>query len=153
MRFVNIHFQETTLQGSTIPMPWPKWPDGCFEGVRPVWATSFHFNSTIELFSIVLDSFHQLSLSMQQLNIICDSQIHGLAKLSPAANTPMHCSEYSYACHRIASSPLSMVQLNTCTPHLFVIIQIQQISVFKYKCKYMYLNSTLRASQSNARTS
>ena len=34
---------------------------------------------TIELFTIVLDSFHQLSLPTQQLNIICDSRIHGLA--------------------------------------------------------------------------
>ena len=33
--------------------------------------------STIELFNIVLDSGHQLSLPTQQLNTICDSRIHG----------------------------------------------------------------------------
>ena len=62
--------------------PLARWPDACFEGVGPVRATSFHILlarratalvSTMELFTIVLDSFHQLSLLTQQLNIICDS--------------------------------------------------------------------------------
>ena len=69
-----------TCQGSTIALA--RWPDACFEGVGPVWATSFHILlarwatalvSTMELLTIVLDSFHQLSLLTQQLNTICDN--------------------------------------------------------------------------------
>ena len=66
-------------QGSTIALA--RWLDACFEGVGPVRATSFYillarqatgFNNGI-IHHCFINSFHQLSLLTQQLNIICDN--------------------------------------------------------------------------------
>ena len=68
-------YKNVASQESTLAL-------ACFEGVGPVFIFLWPDGpllSRVKLFTIVLDSFHQLSLPTQQLNIIGDSQIHGLA--------------------------------------------------------------------------